>query len=308
MSSAAEDDALRRLLSELSASRYRFVPPTPETHRRVIARRGQARDLRDIFGWSLPFERDAIDPAMFDLLQQANMVETDGGGFRSAVRVASVGDALFLHSAFPTDQADSVFFGPDSYRFVAFVARELGDLSAPASLVDIGTGSGVGGIMAARHVPGARPTLTDINPLALRFARINAAHNRVEVETVEGSGVEPVEAPIHLAISNPPFLKDQAGRTYRDGGDMHGAALSLEWALATAAKLAGGGRMLLYTASAIVDGQDALEAALATRLPDAGCSLDYRELDPDIFGEQLDQPGYEDVERIAAVGAIITRR
>ena len=66
--------------------------------------------------------------------------------------------------------------------------------------------------------------------------------------------------------------------------------------------------MLLYTASAIVDGQDALEAALATRLPDAGCSLDYRELDPDIFGEQLDQPGYEDVERIAAVGAIITRR
>ena len=72
---------------------------------------------------------------------------------------------------------------------------------------------------------------------------------------------------------------------------MHGAALSLDWALAAARRLAPGGRMLLYTGSAIVDGEDRLEAALRARLP-AGCTLRYAELDPDIFGEQLDEPGY----------------
>ncbi|MDQ3143698.1 MAG: methyltransferase [Pseudomonadota bacterium] len=307
MNPSAEDEALAELLSALGAAGYRFVPPTPETHRRVVARRSEARDLRDIFGWSLPFGRETLAPELFDLLEAGGMVRECDAGFQSAVRVASVADALFLHSAYPTDQADSVFFGPDSYRFADFLEHVLADGPSVANLVDIGTGSGVGAIMAARHVPGAAMTLTDINPLALRFAGINARHNRVEVRTVEGSGVDPVEAPIELAISNPPFITDAAGRAYRDGGGMHGAALSLEWALATAAKLAPGGRMLLYTASAMVGGHDALQAALAARLSPTSFSLRYRELDPDIFGEQLDEPGYEDVERIAAVGIVITR-
>jgi len=35
--------------------------------------------------------------------------------------------------------------------------------------------------------------------------------------------------------------------------------------------------------------------------------MEYRELDPDIFSEDLDQPGYVYVERIAAVGLVIRR-
>ncbi len=307
MNLRAEDETLGRLLGALAAAGYRFVPPTPETHRRVVARRSEAKDLRDIFGWSLPFGRETLAPGLLDMLEVAGMVRQCDFGFRSAVRVASVGDALFIHSAYPTDQADSVFFGPDSYRFADFLGHELADRPPVTSLVDIGTGSGVGAVMAARHVPGAVLTVTDINPLALRYARINARHNGVAVRTVEGSGIDPVEAPIELAISNPPFITDAAGRAYRDGGGMHGAALSLDWAMATAAKLTPGGQMLLYTASAIVDGRDALKAALTTQLRPTDCSLRYRELDPDIFGEQLDEPGYADVERIAAVGVVITR-
>ncbi|MGH8462790.1 MAG: SAM-dependent methyltransferase, partial [Pseudomonas sp.] len=34
----------------------------------------------------------------------------------------------------------------------------------------------------------------------------------------------------------------------------------------------------------------------------------YRELDPDVFGEQLSEPGYQQVERIAAVTLTVTRR
>jgi hypothetical protein len=33
----------------------------------------------------------------------------------------------------------------------------------------------------------------------------------------------------------------------------------------------------------------------------------YRELDPDVFGEELATPGYESVDRIAAVVLTVTR-
>ncbi len=86
---------------------------------------------------------------------------------------------------------------------------------------------------------------------------------------------------------------------------MHGARVSLDWALEAAARLEPGGRMLLYTGVAIIDGRDTLRAALERELPALGCSLRYRELDPDIFGEELEKPAYARVERIAAVGAVI---
>jgi methylase of polypeptide subunit release factors len=309
MTTDKEDEALAALLDRLRATGYRFIPPTPETHRRVVARFDKARadTLRDIFGWNRPFAREAIAADLFALLERADMVRGVDGQFRSEVRVASVGDSLFLHSAYPTSSRDAVFLGPDSYRFVRFLAGALAGAPAVRRLVDIGAGSGVGAIIAARHLPGARLTLTDINPLALRFARINARHNQVPVEALEGSGLDPVEGEIDLAITNPPFILDPSSRTYRDGGDRHGAALSLAWTLAAATRLTPGGRVLLYTGSAIVAGEDRLAAALRERLPRLGCTLRYAELDPDIFGEQLDEPGYEDVERIAAVGADIIR-
>ena len=65
--------------------------------------------------------------------------------------------------------------------------------------------------------------------------------------------------------------------------------------------------MLLYTGVAIVDGRDALCEALERALPDLGCTLRYREIDPDIFGEELEKPPYADVERIAAVGAVVEK-
>jgi hypothetical protein len=90
---------------------------------------------------------------------------------------------------------------------------------------------------------------------------------------------------------------------------MLGAGLSLEWAQAGAAKLASGGAMLLYTGSPIVGGEDALLTALAEAVDEAGCTLRYEELDPDIFGEELDGEVYTEagVERIAAVGAVIRK-
>jgi hypothetical protein len=303
------DEALLDLLGALRAADYEFVAVTPETHRRVLERDpGRvARDLREAFGWSLPFEESLLPAPVRDALDRSGMAERDGGLLRSRVRVASVDGGLFLHSAFPTDSADSVFFGPDSYRYVRFLAAELPRLAPPRRLVDIGAGSGVGAIMAAAMLPGSLVTATDINPLALSFARINALHAGTAIETIEGSGLDGVDGLIDLVIANPPFVVDPAKRLYRDGGAMHGAGLSLDWALAAARRIESGGTMLLYTGSAIVGGRDGLRDALEERLPSLGCTLGYSEIDPDIFGELLSVPAYAEVERVAAVGAVIRK-
>jgi methylase of polypeptide subunit release factors len=171
----------------------------------------------------------------------------------------------------------------------------------------MGAGAGVGGIVAARLLPGAGVTLVDANPEALRLARINAAAAGVAVELIRGDSLDDVPGEIDLVIANPPFIVDAGGPAYRDGGAMLGAGLSHDWALAAARRLAPGGRMLLYTGSAIVAGRDGLREALERDLAPLGCGLDYEDIDPDIFGEQLDLPAYRDVERIAAVGAVVSR-
>jgi methylase of polypeptide subunit release factors len=263
--------------------------------------------LRDALGWSLPFREDLLPQPLLDRLFEAGWCGTVDGQLKLKVRVSSVGDRLFVHSAFPTDDSHSVFLGPDSYRFAEFIRSELSHGVSVARLVDIGAGAGVGAVMAAPLVPGARLTLTDINPLALLFARVNAHFAGIEIETVEGSGLDQVPGQIDLAIANPPFIIDHGKRAYRDGGDMHGAELSLQWAKAAMARLDSGGQMLLYTGSAIVDGRDRLHEALAAEADRIGATLRYREIDPDIFGEELENPGYADVDRIAAIGAVIQR-
>jgi hypothetical protein len=74
------------------------------------------------------------------------------------------------------------------------------------------------------------------------------------------------------------------------------------------AHLAPGGRMILYTGSPILNGGvDALHEALAKEAREAGCFLRYREVDPDVFNDELRRAAYDGVERIAAVGAVIRR-
>ncbi|MBW8911885.1 MAG: methyltransferase, partial [Sphingomonas sp.] len=112
---------------------------------------------------------------------------------------------------------------------------------------------------------------------------------------------------LDIALANPPYIVDSAGRDYRDGGSMHGAEVALDMAVAALGRLSPGGRLILYTGSAIVDGSDRLRAALGEIAANHGCSMRYREIDPDMFGEELEHPAYRDVDRIAIVAAILTR-
>lgn len=309
-----EDGALLQLLDALRERDYRFVTPTPASHARVVARPGRdaARSLADVLGWSLSFAPELLEPELLALLDLAGMLEPAGAGLlRSRVRVSSLMNELYLHSAYPTDGRDAVFFGPDSYRFAALIEAELASQAARphAHIVDIGTGAGVGGVVAAK-LSGAgagAATGTDINPQALRLAAINARAAAVALQTVLGDDLASVGRPIDLALANPPYIIDDTKRRYRDGGGMRGGEVALAMARAAIERLAPGGRLILYTGSAIVAGEDALRSALSEAAQGCGCTLRYRELDPDVFGEELERPAYRDVDRIALVAAILTK-
>jgi hypothetical protein len=303
------DAALVELLAWLAGQDYRFVTVNQSTHRTVLDRpeKARGRTLRDVFGWNTPFAAQDF-PEAVRLLEQAGALEGRPDGLcKSGVRAASVGDQLFVHSAFPTEQEDSVFLGPDTYRFANLIEAELEPGEQLGSVLDIGAGAGVGGLAAAGLCRVGRLVLTDVNGKALRLAGVNARHAGVQAELVETSGLDGVEGPFDLILANPPFIAGQRGRTYRDGGDMHGAGISLDWVKAGLAALRPGGRLIVYTGSAIVEGEDPFREAVQMAAQAAGCGLRYREIDPDIFGGELKREAYRDVERIAAVGLVATR-
>jgi release factor glutamine methyltransferase len=291
---------------ELRRLGYEFVTPTPETHRRVLGREPgrMARDLRDVFGWSRPFEEGAIPAPLHELLDQGGALEkVKTAVFRSKIRFSTLDSGLFVHSAFPTVEEDAVFFGPDTYRFVSFLKRA--EIHG-GRVVDLGAGSGAGGLSILSQIE--QLVLSDVNPAALRMAHANARLAGAAVESVSfvrGAGLDAVVGEIDCVIANPPFLVDGGGRAYRHGGEMLGAEISVDWARQSLQRLKPGGRLVMYTASAIQNGQDPLKIELARLAKESKATLDYAEIDPDIFGEELARPEYSRVERIAAVGIII---
>jgi methylase of polypeptide subunit release factors len=303
-----QDAALLRLLKLLSERGYSFVTPTPDTHRIVWRRPMPERGLREIFGWSRAFDAADLEPEVLEAMAAGGVLAKRGRRFASRVRVSTVHERLYMHSAFPPKQKDAVFLGPDTYRFADFIRRELADVSGVRTVVDIGTGAGVGAVTAAACCPDAEVIGTDINDRAVQLARVNAAHAGVRIDCMETNALDAVAGPLDLVVANPPYIGSDSGRTYRDGGGMLGAQLSFDWARAAAQRLSPHGRLLLYTGSAIVAGQDRFRTALAEMLEEEGCDLRYDELDPDVFGSQLRHPAYFTVERIAAVGAVAVKR
>jgi methylase of polypeptide subunit release factors len=298
-------NALLTLGTTLRQAGYRFMTVTPSTHRRINGRPGneEARDLRDVFGWSRPFSAAILPPGMLELMASAGVLAGEGNALRSIVRASTLDDLLLFHSAFPTQADDAVFFGPDTYRFVGAMRRAFASADpAPMRAVDVGCGSGAGALTVARAFPAADVIGADVNTAALALSRVNARLNDVATFTAcESDLFAGVEGEVDLIVSNPPFVVDPDERRYRHGGGDRGAELSRRIVEEGLVRLRPGGRLLLYTGVALSGIDDHFLDSIRARL-DAECaSWSYEELDPDIFGGQLGEAGYEDVERIAAV-------
>lgn len=301
--------ALVELGRALAREGYRFVTVTPETHRRVDQRVREAghdiaRSLRDVFGWSRPFGASVLPARMLELARAAGILEEQGDFLKSRVRFSSLHGELFVHSAFPTLASDAVFFGPDTYRFCDLVAAEVRDARV---VVDVGCGSGAGGVVAA--FTAERVLLADVNAVTLSFAEVNATlagvRDGASVVTVESNVLSGIREPFDCVIANPPYMVDHGRRAYRDGSGQHGEGLGVEMTRQAMQKLEPGGRLVLYTGAAIVDGRDTFLDAVRPALAAAGAAWRYREIDPDVFGEEISRnEAYADVERIAVVALV----
>jgi HemK-related putative methylase len=134
-------------------------------------------------------------------------------------------------------------FNPVLLRSGAFLARSVpsppvadGSSAAAHRALDLGTGSGIGAIFAARS--GYDVVGVDINPEAVRCARINVLLNNLEsrVQIREGDLFAPVAGDrFDLVLFNPPFYRgtpvDRLDQAWRATDVMERFASGLKGAL-----------------------------------------------------------------------------
>ncbi|HUX86581.1 MAG TPA: methyltransferase domain-containing protein [Chloroflexota bacterium] len=108
-------------------------------------------------------------------------------------------------------------FNPKLFRTGAFLAETLSDRLIPpgAVVLDLGTGSGLGAIAAAAFAD--RVIATDLNPEAVRCARLNVLLNGVEDRVGLGQG--DLFAPVardrfEVVLFNPPFFRGVPGDAF----------------------------------------------------------------------------------------------
>lgn len=304
---ASCDAALLQVGRLVQQTGYRFTTVTPDTHASILARMGErpASDLREAFGWNLPFHAELLPEQLLTALHAAEAVDLLADGrLRSRVRFSTIDDHLFLHSAYPTTGRDAVFFGPDTYRFVHLLRRIL---PGGGRLLEIGAGTGAAALCLAERY--THLVMTDVNPRAVRMARINAAlagcdHTEVRCTDLTAQ----VDGSFDAIIANPPFIIDPVHRLYRDGGDL-GISVALRMVEAAIPLLATDGCLVLYTGTPVVAGHDLLADALAPLLRAAGRPVQYEELDVDVFGSELANEAYASaqIERLAVVSLIVGR-
>ena len=97
---------------------------------------------------------------------------------------------------------------PETELIVEAACERRGQLDGVRTIVDVGTGSGCLAIALAREFPDARVLATDISAAALGVASRNAVRHGVDrrVTFVRGDLVEPVQGPVDLVVSNPPYV------------------------------------------------------------------------------------------------------
>jgi methylase of polypeptide subunit release factors len=151
--------------------------------------------------------------------------------------------------------------------------------------------------------------LGDVNRKALAFSAINAVANDVAAAKIVFSDVlRGIEGRADIIVANPPYLVDDDRRLYRHGGGELGISLAVRIAEDSLDRLQPGGRLILYSGTPIIGGTDPLFKALQPVLKLNASHFSYGEIDPDVFGEELDRQAYANADRIAAIGLTATKR
>jgi release factor glutamine methyltransferase len=101
---------------------------------------------------------------------------------------------------------------PETECLIEEVTGCLGRGTDEPRIIDIGTGSGVIGVVLAREIPAARVVATDISEGALEVARRNAIRHGVadRMEFLLGDLYAAAAGTFDIVVSNPPYIPDDA--------------------------------------------------------------------------------------------------
>lgn len=150
------------------------------------------------------------------LVRGAMLAVADEGYVRSRYIVSPIDGAWIITDRRVAGGKNRIMpLGHDTYNLVTQTQHRPG-----GTVLDIGTGSGVQGVLAARWA--SRVLSVDINPRALDFARMNAHLNGVyeRMEFKLGSLYDPAEGErFDVLLANPPFVPHpEYDVLFRDGG------------------------------------------------------------------------------------------
>jgi methylase of polypeptide subunit release factors len=206
-----------------------------------------------------------------------------GEVYRPRTRILPVGDLYVASDDYPKDDGND----PPDYVAAYTLTSRICDCLTPhvrgGRVLDVGTGSGVQALLAARHA--SHVVATDINPRALAFTELNAALNAfTNIEVRLGSLFEAVGGErFDLITCNPPYVVSPESRwAYRDSG-LQGDEISRRVMLAGADHLAEGGYVTMLASWVGTSEEAADERPLAWAKTLTGCDawiLSVWEADP----------------------------
>jgi protein-L-isoaspartate O-methyltransferase len=172
----------------------------------------------------LPVQRADVDSAFAPVsaaqLQRLGLIQPGDTPLVAGVRVVPHAELLLAGNRYPDEDPGGT--PADYVATVTAPSAILATLTARHQVrtaLDVGTGSGIQAIWAARHCE--RVVAVDINPRALNLAAFNARLNDVEnVEFRQGNLLEPVAGErFDLIVSNAPYVVSPDTRyAFRDGG------------------------------------------------------------------------------------------
>ncbi|TWO30886.1 peptide chain release factor N(5)-glutamine methyltransferase [Seonamhaeicola sediminis] len=103
---------------------------------------------------------------------------------------------------------------PETEELVDWIIDEFKNQSSELKVLDIGTGSGCIAISLSKNLPNTKVYALDVSKEALIVAKHNAELNKVEVEFIEDSILNPSDAELvsvsqkfDIIVSNPPYVR-----------------------------------------------------------------------------------------------------
>lgn len=150
--------------------------------------------------WLLAHDGDLLPEALVQQYRQLSLRRAAGEPLAYIV-----GSKEFFGLALQVD-ARVLVPRPETETLVEWALEKLAGKAAPATVLDLGTGSGAIALALMKNLPGLDVTAVDASAQALAVARINAERQSLPVHFILGNWFENVSGHFDLIASNPPYI------------------------------------------------------------------------------------------------------